>query len=166
MKKIACLFSLLFAVSMIALAAEPAAIKAEHPWARETPPTVTTGAAYMTLVNQSNQADRLLSAAGEVATTIELHTHVQEGDMMKMRPVEAIEVKPGEPAVLEPGGLHIMLIGLKQPLVEGQRFKLLLNFEKAGKVPVEVQVTKTDPAHEGHKEHKEHTEHSGGMHKP
>ena len=65
--------------------------------------------------------------------------------------------------MLKPGGLHIMLIGLKQPLVEGQSFKLLLDFEKAGKVPVEVQVTKTDPEHT---EHKEHTEHSGGMHKP
>jgi len=163
MRKIASLLSLLFAVSMIALAADAPAIKVEHPWARETPPTVTNGAAYMTLVNQSNQADRLLGASGDVATTIELHTHVQEGGVMKMRPVNAIEVNPGEPAVLKPGGLHIMLIGLKQPLVEGQSFKLLLNFEKAGKVPVTVQVTKTDPEHT---EHKEHTEHSGGMHKP
>ena len=94
MRKIASLLSLLFAVSMIALAADAPAIEVEHPWARETPPTVTSGAAYMTLVNQSNQADRLLGASGDVANKIELHTHLQEGGVMKMRPVDAIEVNP------------------------------------------------------------------------
>ncbi|HYQ92489.1 MAG TPA: copper chaperone PCu(A)C, partial [Candidatus Competibacteraceae bacterium] len=120
-------------------------VQIEQPWARETPPTVTNGAAYMTLLNRGDQPDRLLGVSGEVAKTIELHTHLMEGGQMKMRPVAAIEVKPGEPTVLKPGGLHIMLIDLKQPLVAGQHFPLTLNFEKAGKIPVEVTVTKTAP---------------------
>ena len=77
---------------------------------------------------------------------------------MKMRPIKAIEVNPGEPAVLKPGGLHIMLIGLKKPLVADQTFPLRLRFEKAGEIPVEVKVRKMGPG-EGaeqphHKDHK------------
>jgi copper(I)-binding protein len=144
-------------LSSLAWAADPATVQIEHPWARETPPTVTNGAAYMTLHNQSQQPDRLLGASGEVAKTIELHTHIMEGAQMKMRPVAAIDVKPGEPTVLKPGGLHIMLIDLKQPLVAGQRFPLTLNFEKAGKIPVEVTVTKAEP---------EPMHPAGGAHQP
>jgi hypothetical protein len=145
MRNIAFLLSLSVVMSMAVLAAELPTVKVEHPWARPTPPTVTNGAAYLTLVNQGKQVDRLLSATGDVAGTIELHTHVEEGGIMKMRPVEAIEVKSGESVVLRPGGLHIMLVNLKQPLVEGQTFKLLLNFEQAGKIPVDVHVTSTEP---------------------
>jgi copper(I)-binding protein len=157
MKKIWYLLNLLLALSSTVWAAETSTIKIEHPWAQESPPTVTTGAAYMTLINQGNQADRLLGASGDVAKMIELHTHLMEGGVMKMRPVQAIEVKPNEPIVFKPGGLHIMLIGLKQPLVEGQTFTLTLNFEKAGKIPVAVTVTRMNP---------EDGQHDGSMHKP
>ncbi len=149
MKKILFLLSLLFALNT-AWAAGPAAIKIDHPWARESPPTVTNGAVYMTLINESNQPDRLVGASGKVAKTIQLHTHIMENNMMKMRPVEAIEINPGEPTVLQPGGLHIMLLGLEQPLVAGQTFTLNLQFEKAGAIPVEVTVTKESPMHHHH----------------
>ena len=157
MRNIAFLLSLLVVMSMAVLAAELPTVQVEYPWARPTPQTVTNGAAYLTLVNQGKQVDRLLSATGDVAGTIELHTHVEEGGVMKMRPVEAIEVKPGEPVVFRPGGLHIMLVNLKQPLVEGQTFKLLLNFERAGSIPVDVHVTSTEP---------EPMHPSGDSHKP
>ena len=157
MRNIAFLLSLVVVMSIAVLAAEPPPVRVEHPWARPTPPTVTNGAAYLTLVNQGKQADRLLGATGDVARTIELHTHVEEGGVMKMRPVKAIEVKPGESVVLKPGGLHIMLVELKQPLVEGQSFKLLLNFEQAGRIPVDVHVTSTEP---------ETMHPSGDSHKP
>lgn len=125
------------------------AIDVNHPWARESPPTVLNGAAYMTLINQGDQPDRLLGASGKVAKTIELHTHIMENNMMKMRPVEAIDVNPGRPTVLQPGGLHIMLIGLERPLTAGQTFTLELQFEKAGVIPVEVTVIK-DSLMSGH----------------
>jgi copper(I)-binding protein len=133
----------LLALSAPALAADTATIKVEGAWATESPPSVTNGAAYMTLVNEGKEADRLTGASGEVSAVVELHTHLMEGGMMKMRPIKAIEVKPDEPTVLKPGGLHVMLIDLKKPLVAGQTFPLRLRFEKAGEIPVEVTVRRT-----------------------
>lgn len=128
------------------LAAEPSAIQIEAPWARESPPATANGAAYMTLVNTGHEVDRLLSASGDVAKTIELHTHLAENNVMKMRKVDAIKVAPGEPTALRPGGLHVMLIGLQKPLAAGQTFPLTLKFEKAGEVPVQVTVRGKDAA--------------------
>lgn len=147
MRKIVYLSSLWLAASMTAFAAGPVTIKVEHPWAGESPPSVPNGAAYMTLVNHGRQADQLLGVSGDVADTIELHAHLLEGDMMKMRQVDKIEVNPGEPTVLQPGGLHLMLIGLKKPLVAGQKFTLQLNFANAGKVQAEVAVRHSAPEH-------------------
>ena len=147
MRKIAYLYSLLLAASMTVIAAGPATIEIEHPWAGESPPSVPNGAAYMTLINQGRQADQLLGVTGEVADKIELHAHLQEGGMMKMRQVDKIEINPGKPTLLQPGGLHIMLIGLKKPLVAGQKFTLLLNFANAGQVPAEVAVSHDAPEH-------------------
>jgi copper(I)-binding protein len=98
----------------------------------------------MTLINTGQETDRLLSASGDVANTIELHTHLLENNVMKMRKIDAIEVAPGEPTMLRPGGLHIMLIGLKKPLAAGQTFPLTLKFEKAGETSVQVTVRDKD----------------------
>lgn len=137
-----------------ALADQHVAIQIEDAWARESPPTVSNGAAYLTLINAGKDTDRLLSASGDVAKTIELHTHLMDNNVMRMRRIDAIEVAPGEPTVLRPGGLHIMLIDLKQPLVAGQAFPLKLRFEKAGEIPVEISVRGKDggamPAAHGH----------------
>jgi copper(I)-binding protein len=70
-----------------------------------------------------------------------------------MRPVEAIEVTPGAPIVLQPGGLHVMLIGLKAPLKEGERFPLTLTFERAGTIEVEVVVEKLGAMGPDHMDH-------------
>lgn len=110
----------------------------EHPWARAS--VAANGAAYMTISNSGTEADELLAAASPVADKVELHTHIMEGEVMKMRPVKAIEVNVGEPAALKPGGLHIMLIGLKAPLKEGEKFPMTLTFKNAGTVDVEVAV--------------------------
>lgn len=129
----------------LAAAAAPAAAHHDHrievvePWARAAL-AGRTGAAYMTLVNPTDTPDRLLAAAADVAETVELHAHLHEGGVMRMRPVAAIEVHPGEPAVLAPAGLHIMLIGLRRDLKRGETIRLILSFEKAGKVEVEVPV--------------------------
>lgn len=60
--------------------------------------------------------------------------------MAKKRPLEAIEVSPGEPAILQPGGLHVMLMALKTPLIEGEKFPLNLTFERTGSIQVQVMV--------------------------
>jgi len=114
-------------------------LRLEHPWARATAGPVRNGAAFLT-VHNSGAADRLLAAAGEVAERVEIHSHQMEGDVMKMRQVEAVEVPAGGTAELQPGSYHLMLIGLDEPLKEGDRFPLTLTFEKAGEITVEVTV--------------------------
>ena len=117
-------------------------------WAHESPPTATNGAAYMTVSNWGQVPDRLVEISSTVSVVVELHTHVPEGNMMKMRRLDAMEILPGTPAVLQPGGVHIMLIGLKQPLVAGQTFPLRLRFERAGEITVEVSIRKYGERHQ------------------
>ena len=113
----------------------------DHPWARATAPQAQNGAAYFTVTNHGSAADRLIEASSPVAATVELHTHdVDSQGVMRMREVEAIDLPAGEATALRPGGLHVMLIGLGDRLVEGEAFPLTLVFEEAGVVEVEVQV--------------------------
>ncbi|MFN3076562.1 MAG: copper chaperone PCu(A)C [Alphaproteobacteria bacterium] len=109
-------------------------------WARATPGAAANGAAFLTIADKGKTADKLIRAASPVAGTVELHTHVHEGGVMKMRPVPGIDIAPGATVEMKPGGLHVMLIGLKAPLKEGETFPLALTFEKAGEVRVEVMV--------------------------
>ena len=132
----------------------------EHPWARATAPAAQAGAAYFILTTQAEAPDLLVTASTPVAERVELHTHLMDDGIMRMRPVEAIEVSPGTPTVLEPGGLHVMLMGLQGPLVESETFPLTLVFETAGEVTVDVMVqsiTTGGPAdaedHGGHSQH-------------
>ena len=111
----------------------------DHPWARAAGASAN-GAAYMVISTSGATPDQLIGVSAPIAEKAELHTHIMEGDVMRMRPVKAIEVNVGEPATLKPGGLHVMLIGLKAPLKEGEQFPLTLTFEKAGSVTVEVAV--------------------------
>lgn len=115
-------------------------IKVMNPWARASAKMARAGAAYVTLENTGDTADKLVSASAPVADKAELHTHIKDGDVMKMREVASIEVGPHAKVALKPGGLHVMLIGLKKPLEKGSHFPLTLNFEKAGKMTVEVTV--------------------------
>ena len=119
------------------------AIEVGQPWA--LPVTSGNGAVYMVLANHGADADRLLAMKGaELARSIELHRSSMDAEgIMRMTPVEAVEVPAQGEARLAPGGLHVMLVGLKRPLVEGQSFPLTLTFEKAGEVEVEVAVQRT-----------------------
>jgi copper(I)-binding protein len=113
-----------------------------HPWARATVPGQKAGGAFLTIENRGTQNDRLLSAkapADRVGHT-ELHTMSMEGNVMRMREVAAIEVPAGQTVKLEPGGLHLMLMGLSSPLKAGEKLPVVLTFEKAGEVTVEVRV--------------------------
>lgn len=113
----------------------------DHPWARTTAPQQANGGAYLTITNGGSTADRLLAAESPVAGRVELHTHdVDSQGVMRMRQVEAIDLPAGETTALRPGGLHVMLIGLEDRLVEGEQFPLSLVFERAGRVEVEVTV--------------------------
>lgn len=145
----------LAAITVSPLASAQQAVQVKEPWARATAGKV--GGVFLTLAPGA-AADRLTSAQSPVAGKVELHTTVKDGDVMRMRPVNAIEVKPGAPVELKPGGLHIMLIDLKQPLKQGDRIPLQLVFEKAGPVAVTVEVrgagATAEPAGQGHDAHR------------
>jgi copper(I)-binding protein len=128
------------------------AITIGHPYARTTAPGQPTGGGFLKLINQGTNADKLLSANADVSSRVELHTMRMEGDVMRMRQVEAIELPAGGTVELKPGGMHLMFIELKAPLKAGDKFPVVLRFEKAGEVTVTVNVEapKADaaPAHE------------------
>lgn len=111
-----------------------------HAWARATPGGATVGAAYLEIKTDDKTTDKLVSVSTPVAGRPEIHTHIMEGDVMKMRKVEAIALKPGESHVLKPMGDHLMLMDLKQPLKEGDLIKLTLTFEKAGALEIDATV--------------------------
>ncbi len=115
-------------------------IKVENPFARASAGMATVGAAFMTLKNDSTTPDELVSASSPVAAKAELHTHIKDGDIMRMREVPSIEVPAGGTTALQPGGLHVVLIDLKAPLKRGETFPLTLTFAKAGTMTVEVPV--------------------------
>ena len=114
--------------------------RVERPWARATAGNASTGAAYMTI--ESAAPDKLVGASTPIAGRAELHEHVDQGGVMRMRSVDAVPVRPGTPTVLKPGGLHVMLMELKRPLKEGDSFPLTLRFERAGPREVMVRVEK------------------------
>ncbi len=134
---------LLTVFSFAALAATAGVALAEatvqSPWARATPPTAKNGAAFMT-IKGGGAGDRLVSASAPVSERVELHTHLMEGGVAKMREVPAIDVPANGAVELKPGSYHVMLIGLKAPLKEGGTFPLTLRFEKQGTVTVDVPV--------------------------
>jgi copper(I)-binding protein len=99
-----------------------------------------TGAGFLAISNRGAAADRLVAASSPVARVTELHTHVRDGEVMRMRPVEEVEIPAGQTVTLQPGGLHLMLIGLNQPLRQGEAVPLTLRFARAGEVRVELVV--------------------------
>ncbi len=102
------------------------------------------GAAYMTIRNSGTGLDRLLRVEGDVAHSIELHTMIDDNGVMRMRPVENVEIPAGGEAALKPGGLHAMMIGMKRSLKPGDSVSLKLTFEQAGTVDVQALV-REDP---------------------
>jgi hypothetical protein len=133
-------FSFAFAATVHAHEYTLGELQIGHPWSRATPPGAQIGGAFMKLTNKGKTADKLIRAETPAAATVELHTMSMDGNVMRMRQVESIEIKPGASVALAPGGLHIMMVGLKQPLKAGDKLPLTLWFEKAGKLEVQLAI--------------------------
>jgi hypothetical protein len=109
-------------------------------WARATPPGVTMGVVYFQIENGGTRSDRLLTLKTSVATSAGVHrTEIVDG-IARMREVAVLHVAPGEKIEFAPGGYHVMLMGLRKPLVAGQKFELELLFEVAGPRRVVVPI--------------------------
>jgi copper(I)-binding protein len=116
-------------------------LQVEQAIARPSFPGQPSGAVYLSIENHGKKPDHLVSLSSPIAQSAQIHTMSMDGNVMKMREVTAIELKPSSKMVMQPGnGYHIMLIGLKQPIKLGDQFPLTLNFEKAGKLNVSVTV--------------------------
>lgn len=150
--------AVLLAVAQGALAAP----KVEAAWARPTVKGQPAGGGFLRIDNTGGPADRLVGAtAGGAATAVELHSMSMEGDVMRMRRVDAIDIPADGKVELKPGGLHLMLVGLGAPLEERTVVPLTLRFEKAGDVQVQMLV---GPAPAGEPKTHEGHDHSGHKH--
>jgi periplasmic copper chaperone A len=112
------------------------------PWARETLGNVRESAVFLVLKATGDRPDRLVRAETPAAAAAELQSDRLDGDIIQMRPIAAIEIRPGTPTVLQPGGLHIMLVDLKAALRAGARVPLTLVFERAGRLDISVPVVR------------------------
>jgi periplasmic copper chaperone A len=132
-----------------------AGIHLENAWARRAPAMAhgsssghgtpahgdaANGAVYVTIVNHGGSPDALVRATTDAAKTVELHETVQEGGVMKMRPLPRFEVPGGGRLEMKPGGYHLMLLGLNRDLKPGDTVRVTLTFDKAGPMPVEATV--------------------------
>jgi copper(I)-binding protein len=145
MKKLSLLAAgLLFSAGVLAGAADN--ISVQDPYVRLAPPNAPATAAFMVIKNSSDKDAKVVKADNPVSRVSELHTHINDGGVMKMRPVPAIEVKAKGEAVLKPGGLHVMMIDLKAPMKEGDSVPITLTFDDGSSKQVDAKVVKPSAA--------------------
>jgi copper(I)-binding protein len=110
----------------------------DHPWARATIGISRPGVIYVTLINEGKRDDALIGATSPVAASIHIHQSRRENGVARMVPLKRLVIPAGGRVVLKPGGHHLMLMGLKQPLEVNDAFSLTLKFEKAGTITMEA----------------------------
>lgn len=137
--KILSLVTTLFFCSFQSFAAD---VTVMHPYVRAVPSGQANSAAFMVLKNSSHHDRALVAAHSNISKAVELHTHRMEDGMMRMRRIDKITIKPGQQTELKPGGLHVMFIGLQQPLSEGDMVELELVFDNGEHVGVSAPVKK------------------------
>lgn len=110
-------------------------------WSRATPGGAKVAGGFLTIENKGGSADRLVSGTADIAGKVEIHEMSMDNGVMKMRPLDkGLPIEPGKTVTLMPGGYHIMLMDLKGPLKQGDKVPMTLQFEKAGKVQVTLDV--------------------------
>ena len=134
------------ALFFLALLATPALaqIEIENAWARATPPGAETAAGYMTIRNKSSSPDHLVSAASPLAARVEMHVHLHDGDVMRMRQVKGYDIPANGSLELKSGGAHLMFVDIKRPFKEGEKIPVVLRFEHAGEMKVVFIVGRID----------------------
>lgn len=140
------------AESAVAHEFKAGALTLKHPWTRATPKGAEMGGGFVAIINAGSEADRLIGGSFALAGRTEVHEMKMEGDVMKMRKLDAgLDIPAGSTVELKPGSYHLMFMELKAPLEAGAKVKGSLVFEKAGEVPVEFAVEAIDATAKGHK---------------
>jgi len=141
----------IFMLTVILAAAGPAragqqmgagGLEASDGWARATPGGARAGAAFFTLTNRGTATRRVVGVLSDVAKRPALHTHIMDGNIMRMRRLDGIDLPPGKSVTLKPGGRHVMLMGLRAPLKQGETFSITLVMANGEKLTVPVVVKK------------------------
>ena len=133
-------FFLSLGLAVAACGAAPSDIAVSDAWSRPAAGAGSTTSVYFKVTNRGDDADRLLGGVSPMAETVEIHETTMEGDMVHMMPVSEIVLPAGATISLEPGGFHLMLVGLTGPLGPGDRVPLTLRFERSGAIEVEAEV--------------------------
>ncbi|MBO1923356.1 copper chaperone PCu(A)C [Thiomicrorhabdus sp. 6S3-12] len=124
-------------------------VEISDPYVRMVPPTAPASAAFMTIKNTDGKDHSVVSAKGYINKITELHTHIHDNGVMRMRRVEKIDLPAGQTTALQPGGLHIMLINLNEPVKDGQKYQIDLTFEDGSTKTVEAQGRPIVPPRNG-----------------
>jgi copper(I)-binding protein len=136
----------------------------KDPYARAARPNAPTGAAFMTLMNHSNQDIKVVGVRSDIAKRVELHTHIDKGEgVMQMIEIEGgIMIPAGEMHMMKRGGDHVMLMGLNQSLADGEAISVTFLLENGDEKTVDIPVdNKRTPDHgEGHGDHSGHSGHT------
>ena len=144
MKKITLLaFTLLFSISSFA-----SEIDISKQLIRATPPHAKNSAAFFTMTNNADKSVNLIAVSSDIAEKVQIHTNINEDGMMKMRQVESIMIDANSSTSLQPGGYHVMFLGLKNDLTEGQSVELTLYFDNGEQIKVSTPVQKITTNHE------------------
>lgn len=139
MKKTVIALILFFALAQFSNAQDNIVIS--NAWVRGVPPGSSVSAVYMTIENKGGEDDRLTGMSSDVAESAELHiSKVSEGGVSTMERIKTLNIPSGKTAELKPGGMHVMLIGLKESLAGKEYVTLNMNFEKSGVIKIEVPV--------------------------
>ena len=110
-------------------------------WTRATPGGAKIGGGYLTIENKGASADRLIGGSADIAGKVEVHEMAMNNGVMTMRPLDkGLTIDPGKTVKLAPGGYHLMMFDLKGPLKQGDKVPVTLEFEKAGKVKLSLDV--------------------------
>ena len=110
-------------------------------WSRATPGGAKVAGGYLTIENKGSAPDRLIGGSADVADKVQVHEMATSNGVMTMRPLDkGLSIEPGKTVKLAPGGHHLMLLGLKSPLKQGDKVPVTLEFEKAGKVKLSLDV--------------------------
>ena len=133
-------------LSLGAIAGAADSVTVQDPYVRLAPPNAPATGAFMVIRNGGDKDVKVVKASNPASKVTELHTHLNEGGVMKMRPVQAIDVKAKGEAVLKPGGLHVMLIDLKAPMKEGDIVPITLSFDDGSSKQVDAKVVRPTAA--------------------
>ncbi len=131
---------ILAALLVLSSSAWAGSVEVKDAYVRHMPPTQSVTGAFMMLVNTTDTDRAAVSGSSSVAGTVELHTHIKDGEVMRMRQVEKIDIPAGGMTELKPGGFHVMLIDLKKPLELGQMVDITLNFDDGSSTEFQAEV--------------------------